>query len=141
MKRLIKVLFLAAAITFIAPPIAAMVGSPFSFLQAKAEPSLKIPKFIFGRLKCAANVNAFLRINKRRVTNSLASASFLRFTRVSKPRKGDIRYNKRPGSKGGGHVLVYWGGGQCLNPRQNKGWKVVPCSSVWGKQRATWVRP
>jgi hypothetical protein len=92
-------------------------------------------KFVFGRLKCAENVNNYLNTLGRKVTNSRSSHSFhQKFKRTSSPKKGDVLFVDRPGD--GGHVAVYVGNGQCDNPSENRGWKRVNCSSIWrGKKR------
>jgi hypothetical protein len=141
---MILALLLAAAFTLAAPPVLKAVDDGWFAAPAGASPALMgrhaaLPRFIFGRLKCAANVNAWLRLHGKRGTSSASSRSFLSFPRVGTPRPGDIRFNYRPG--GGGHAAVYAGQGMCLNPSQNKGWRRVPCARIWHGRRAIYVRP
>lgn len=131
MKKLLLAIALAAAISFLSPPLAGVFSS-------KAR-SNALPRFHYGALHCAVNVNAWLQLHGKRGTGSASSKSFLRFRRVASPRFGDVRFNRRDG--GGGHVAIYIGKGMCLNPRQNKGWRKVPCNRIWRGRAAIFVRP
>lgn len=125
MRRFLLSVALAAAITFVGP----VVGKAFS---------RDLPRFHYGSLKCAVNVNAWLRLHGRRGTGSASSRSFLRYPRVAAPRFGDVRFNWR---RGGGHVAIVVGRGLCLNPSQNRGWRKVRCANIWRGRNAIYVRP
>jgi hypothetical protein len=91
--------------------------------------------FVYGRLKCAVNVSAYLKRIGRKSTGSASSASYRALPRTANPRRYDVVFVDRPGK--GGHVMLYWGGGMCLNPRENRGWRQVPCNQVWrGRPRS-----
>lgn len=148
-RTFIKAALLAAAMLTLAQPVAKQIDvSFFAVSEAFAGPATYAPRkhknrvaghsrFIFGRLKCAANVNAWLRRHGLRGTGSLAAASFLRFPRVS-IHKANVMVTDRPGK--GHHAAVVLGNGQCLNPSQNEGWRVKPCYSIWRGYWRVFVR-
>ena len=84
-------------------------------------------RFVRGRLICAINVSNWLRAHGFRSPESRSSKAFLKYAKVaaSNVRYGDIHFNYR---KGGGHVMIALGNGQCLNPSSRKqSWVVKAC--------------
>jgi hypothetical protein len=136
MKSFVKTLILSAIIIFVALPLAKVVYG--KDLVSTNTHSYSLPRFHYGRLKCAQNVNSFLRHIGKRGTNSLSAVSFLAFQKVSVPKFGDVVFNWR--GKGKGHAQIYISNGMCINPRQNIGWRKVPCNSVWRNKRKIYLR-
>jgi hypothetical protein len=84
-------------------------------------------RFVHGRLICAINVSNWLRAHGFHSPESRSSKAFLKYARVaaSNVRYGDIHFNYR---KGGGHVMIALGNGQCLNPSSKRqAWVVKAC--------------
>ena len=84
-------------------------------------------RFVRGRLICAINVSNWLRAHGFHSPESRSSKAFLKYARVaaSNVRYGDIHFNYR---KGGGHVMIALGNGQCLNPSSRRQtWVVKTC--------------
>ena len=84
-------------------------------------------RFVRGRLICAINVSNWLRAHGFHSPETKSSKAFLKYAKVaaSNVRYGDIHFNYR---KGGGHVMIALGNGQCLNPSsKHQTWVVKSC--------------
>jgi hypothetical protein len=84
------------------------------------------PPFVRGRLVCAVNVNRYLARLGQTGTGSALAHSFLRWGRASGPVAGAVQVERR---RGGGHVKIVAGGGQCWNPSASRQrWVLTPCA-------------
>lgn len=65
-----------------------------------------LPRFVFGRLICAVNVNRALAARGIRGTGSALAKSFLRWGRASGPVPGAVAVYNRGRSSRSGHVAI-----------------------------------
>lgn len=76
------------------------------FVRPLAVQLAGLPRFVFGRLVCAVNVNRALAARGERGTGSALAKSFLRWGRPSGPVPGAIAIYNRGRSKRSGHVAI-----------------------------------
>ena len=131
MNATFKALLLAAAITFVGPPLGTAIDAHSSVLNP--------PAFIHGSLVCALNVNRFLRKIGRHGTKAASSFSFLKYQHTSAPHAGDVVFNSR--GKRQGHVQIYDGNGKCWNPSSRKQrWVYQACNASWHNRHKVFLR-
>ena len=109
--------------------------SPSAPLDIRPSGITSVPPLIRGRLKCAENVNHYLRSAGYRGTGSARARDFLAYGRpVSGPQPGAIQVERRGRNPNAGHVQIVShkvdGVWMCRNPSSRVGaWTTNPCSN------------
>ena len=92
--------------------------------------------FIHGQNICGKNVALWRKTHGLAVPKFPASSFSWKSLRRSAPHYGVVGFTYR---KGGGHVFISLGNGQCLNPSaRQQNWVKKPCSSIYPGKVKYW---